>query len=211
MEFRVPVALATVAYRFYVATHEHMIESLLEEVDGIGDRYHEVRLEVTNQTPDKLSVFYTLDVDVEDRIEVSFCMEFSPEFQREWVIFRESTQVLTSPATMYTNLKELCEFTFRLCKCGREAGYEGKTDITKDKCLECFMYSSKRTDNDVCPVCLEDEGVWYKLNCGHILHKHCFWKVQKVSTRCIRHALEPCPVCRQKITRLETYHYELKL
>jgi len=52
-------------------------------------------------------------------------------------------------------------------------------------CTYCYPFVTEHTEE--CCCCLEmSEGVWYKLPCGHILHKKCY---DNIKTR-------KCPLCR---------------
>ena len=70
-----------------------------------------------------------------------------------------------------------------MCECGKRA----KND---DKCKECHLFSYTRTEEEGgdCAVCLENGGVWHKLECTHVMHKICLKKISKPI----------CPLCRAK-------------
>jgi hypothetical protein len=53
-------------------------------------------------------------------------------------------------------------------------------------CADCYPYVITQEDN--CCVCYENEGIWIKLSCDHILHKIC-WK-KTIGTK--------CPLCRKQ-------------
>jgi hypothetical protein len=68
--------------------------------------------------------------------------------------------------------------TYSVCKCNKHMA-------EKDGwCRECFPFVMEQPD--VCCCCLENEGVWGKLPCNHILHSYCFYKI----------ANWKCPLCR---------------
>lgn len=73
------------------------------------------------------------------------------------------------------------------CRCGHLATMNGACD-------KCYIHSYVRTEEEGgdCCVCAENDGRWVKLECGHILHNHCFFKIiQEADER------RKCPLCRQ--------------
>lgn len=69
---------------------------------------------------------------------------------------------------------------YQSCKCDKRlAKLEGWCD-------SCYPYVIEQDDN--CCCCLENEGVWIKLSCGHKLHSYCWNKVQSLK----------CPICRNQ-------------
>ena len=76
-----------------------------------------------------------------------------------------------------------------LCKC--------RNSLTKKDgyCKSCYPYV--RTKKDNCCICLENEGVWVKLEkCGHKMHSYCWYKTEGLK----------CPLCRSD----ETAKYKCK-
>jgi hypothetical protein len=69
------------------------------------------------------------------------------------------------------------------CVCGKEVARGGL-------CKDCFIHAYERTEEEGgdCCVCHENNGRWVKLECGHILHKHCWSKI--VGSK--------CPLCRRQ-------------
>lgn len=59
-----------------------------------------------------------------------------------------------------------------------------------DKCRKCHLFSYTRTaeEGGDCAVCLENGGLWYKLECEHIIHRICLKKICKTKP--------VCPLCR---------------
>lgn len=78
-------------------------------------------------------------------------------------------------------INTFCARAFLLCRCDSLA--IARLD---NRCMDCFLYHYQRTDNDCCPVCLEDEGRWVQLSCSHVIHTYCW----------ARTSGRKCPVCR---------------
>lgn len=70
---------------------------------------------------------------------------------------------------------------WKTCVCGKEV-------VRGDHCRDCFIHAYERTEEEGgdCCVCHENNGRWAKLECGHVLHTHCWEKV-------VGHK---CPLCR---------------
>jgi len=80
------------------------------------------------------------------------------------------------------------EKPIKICECGIKA----KKD---DKCREChsfILFSHTRTEEEggECAVCLENGGMWYKLECNHIIHRICLNKISNTNPI--------CPLCRAR-------------
>ena len=60
-------------------------------------------------------------------------------------------------------------------------------------CKYCYPYVSEQ--DDVCCCCLENKGVWIKIDCGHLIHRECFSKI-KDEVKDEKHQTK-CPLCRQ--------------
>jgi hypothetical protein len=71
------------------------------------------------------------------------------------------------------------------CRCGTLATMNG----TCDSCYIHGYVRSEEKGGDCC-VCHENDGRWVKLQCGHILHRHCFIKIGVEGTK------RKCPLCR---------------
>lgn len=69
---------------------------------------------------------------------------------------------------------------YTMCKCKE---YLSEKD---GWCKSCYPYVCTQEEN--CCVCMENEGVWCKLECNHKLHKSC-WK-QTIGDK--------CPLCRTR-------------
>jgi len=70
---------------------------------------------------------------------------------------------------------------YLICKCNHKL-------IEKDGwCKHCYPFVMEQPD--VCCCCLENEGVWVKLDCNHTIHKYCFNKIIG----------RKCPLCRAEI------------
>jgi hypothetical protein len=56
-------------------------------------------------------------------------------------------------------------------------------------CKKCYPFAMTQTDD--CCCCLDNSmGTWYKLPCGHVLHRRCFNKIPS------EHGARKCPLCR---------------
>jgi len=75
------------------------------------------------------------------------------------------------------------KFEHEFCPCGRPVF---ENDMGKDMCEDCFLYDYEHEED--CCICLENGRRWMKLNCGHVLHKHCWIKTKDMR----------CPLCRTK-------------
>lgn len=83
---------------------------------------------------------------------------------------------------------------------------ERRVHEDEDLCEECFIFWYKH--DDMCPICYDDEGVFIKLECGHILHKKCwdtYIKESKKSDIAIALNDMKCMLCRKSV---EKYNYE---
>ena len=97
----------------------------------------------------------------------------------------QNTMLDGNPLTwndLYSKLSFL-EKPIKMCECGKKA----KNDY---KCKECYLFSYTRTEEEGgdCAVCLQNGGVWYKLECTHIIHRMCLKKISKIKPI--------CPLCR---------------
>lgn len=227
--FKVSTTLAELAYRFYLATHAHMIASLPEiKVEHNHDdppygMYQSMVLRVTHDetnTDLAYNVSYLMEAEdmgdheddlplTERSVLVWLRVDFTPKIHVQWLIYRESSGYVIDADLLRQRLVEACQQTYTLCRCGDQAGYEGDVKVLGGKCVHCFIYGHTRTDHDVCPICLENEGIWVQLSCGHILHPYCFWKIPGTVPTCLREASGPCPMCRQRTTGLTRYDFRV--
>jgi hypothetical protein len=76
--------------------------------------------------------------------------------------------------------------TYEFCKCKRLVYKDGF-------CKDCYPYVSEQ--EDVCCCCLENKGVWIKIDCGHLIHRQCFSKIEN-EVKDGKHQRK-CPLCRQ--------------
>ena len=85
--------------------------------------------------------------------------------------------------------------TYQFCSCS------ANTLAVKDGyCEQCYPLVMEQ--EDVCCICLHNEGVWVKLECGHTLHKGCFRNIGDYRTanrnsdgQCVK----KCPLCRKEV------------
>lgn len=82
----------------------------------------------------------------------------------------------------------------KICNCG-ELSFRDKED---DRCAQCFKLWFINTE-DVCSICLKNEGVWSKISCGHLLHKICL-------ERLLESGDGKCPLCRHSFCADSTIH-----
>jgi hypothetical protein len=95
----------------------------------------------------------------------------------------QNTMLDGNPLT-WNNLEHKLSFlenTIKMCNCGKKAK-------NNDKCRKCHLFSYTRTEEEGgdCAICLENGGLWHKLECEHILHRECLKKISK----------PVCPLCR---------------
>lgn len=76
---------------------------------------------------------------------------------------------------------------YKICPCGQLEKKDGW-------CRFCFPYVS--TQEDICSICRENEGVWIELKCKHLVHKYCWTQIEN----------HKCPLCRavQQVNDYET-------
>ena len=202
------------AYRWFMATFSDLLENrdhLLEKIeldDGCTFMY-EKRLN------DEIRASYHLCLNDDDgsdsdddndggEIRIEYIIELfdKPRVCHKIPVLNESIEFIQHPNVVRTRIQQFCKQVHYICKCGSlakprlaivhldnnlEKQPEKQPEKTQleHRCESCFVYWYKRTD-DRCSVCLEDEGVWVKLSCGHILHQHCWTRIKGFQ----------CPVCR---------------
>jgi len=73
--------------------------------------------------------------------------------------------------------------SYQLCACGSLVDENGD-----GWCQSCFIHRYHRTEEEGgdCCICMENEGVWMKLICKHVVHRNCYLKQNKYA----------CPLCR---------------
>lgn len=98
--------------------------------------------------------------------------------------------------TIYDWLKTSVFKKIIICKhCEKCRAVDGE-----DLCEECFIFWYKH--DDMCPWCHDDEGVFIKLECGHIYHKKC-WDIyyfQEIKSRKVK-----CMICRKIVDKYSIY------
>ena len=74
-----------------------------------------------------------------------------------------------------------------LCVCGELAIKD------QGQCKKCYLDCYTRTEEEGGDrsICLENKGVWFKTECGHIFHAHCIIKALNEKNQ--------CPLCRTRI------------
>lgn len=100
-------------------------------------------------------------------------------------------ECLISKGDVYAKIKDFFRIkTVSLCDCGSMAH-------EPDRCIDCIKLWFHLPD-DRCPICLNSEGVWSKLSCGHILHKNCLDMMTNSG-------IHTCAICRRQLDD-ETIH-----
>ena len=111
---------------------------------------------------------------------------------KEWVCFEhkewEARAIKMETILAWLDSIEIEKNKWMQCHCGRRATMNGACD-------ECYIHSYVRSEEEGgdCCVCHENDGRWVKLDCGHILHNHCFFEI-KVEAEQKR----KCPLCRHQ-------------
>jgi hypothetical protein len=197
---------AELAYRWYIATYKEMIEDLDKLRETIEQEEHCTSL-YEKRLNEEISVRYHLCMDNEDNdIEIEYVLKLfgHSEIKHYIPIFHEAVEVVKNETKVRSEIEQFCNQTYYVCKCGELAkprlGFlipNPPPNCIEYRCETCYLYWFKRTD-DRCAVCLEDEGVWVKLSCGHILHQHCWGDIEGMA----------CPVCRSMTdSKKNVYHY----
>ena len=91
--------------------------------------------------------------------------------------------------------------TYQICPCTKHVAC---TD-GEGWCDQCYVHRYIRTEDEGgdCCVCMENEGVWIKLSCDHILHGHCYESIPEISW-----LKRDCPLCRQPVTSIKYNPYD---
>jgi len=83
------------------------------------------------------------------------------------------------------------ETTFFICQCGELAERRGW-------CKGCYIYRSNHPNDEVCPICYENEGRYIKTTCNHYFHRHCYHKIN--TEKPFFEQKRKCPLCREITT-----------
>jgi hypothetical protein len=129
-----------------------------------------------------------------DPIPLMFCVDLSytnHDNNTDWKCFEQGSwrartlkiEVLLSWLDWVQEKKN----KWTLCRCGHLATMNGVCD-------KCYIHSYVRSEEEGgdCCVCHENDGRWDKLECGHILHNHCFFNILLEAG-----FKRKCPLCRQ--------------
>jgi hypothetical protein len=201
MELKVKNPYTTqLAYRWYIATVA-TIQEMFEDIDKLRDHIEQENNCTTlfkKRLNEEISAHYHLCDDELIKIEYIIELFGRREISHSILIFHEAieefqrVQGFQKDETVRSAIEKYCSQIYYVCKCGELAKPRlgmlipnPPPHCIEHRCETCFLYWFKRTD-DRCAVCLEDEGVWVKLSCGHILHQHCWGDIQGMV----------CPVCR---------------
>jgi len=188
---------AELAYRWYWATYTHVMERRDEfrHSQRADDFQYSKWRYKGNQLNGEIYACYDITIYAQDedeaptgerQVRIDYVIQLFKNTRVQCVIrlwddrytFEEHCSIVRA------RLDEFCSRTFLLCKCN-EPGIKR----LGNQCVDCFVYHHKRTDNDRCPICLEDEGRWVQLPCSHILHTFCWQRVPG----------SQCPICRASI------------
>ncbi len=184
------------AHRWFVATFQEFFDcrGKLREKIELDDRYTIMHEKCLNS---EIQASYHLSLDSDNKIEIEYIIELFGNSRVSEVIpvFYETCEFIQCASAVRTRIQKFCDKVHYVCKCGQLAkprlGFlvpNPAPHCVEHRCENCYLYWFKRTD-DRCAVCLEDEGVWVKLSCGHILHQHCWGRIKGVQ----------CPVCRVSV------------
>ena len=67
--------------------------------------------------------------------------------------------------------------------------------IGMELCKICYLNYCKGPEP--CCICFNENGVWHKMKCGHVLHKYCYIQIKN----------QKCPLCRANLEYEEIYPY----
>jgi len=70
---------------------------------------------------------------------------------------------------------------YHLCHCANNLV------VKEGWCYTCYIHRYER--EEPCCICMDNDGRWVKLGCGHEIHRHCWGNL----------ATSVCPLCRQAI------------
>lgn len=181
---------ALLAYRWFFATYVRVLErkETLRERCIRDDGYTDVFSRHLNnevRAVFRCTLAYPSEGDLEEpTVDIDYVLELfrNPHVHCSIAIYKKDMEPV-KPSVVRGLIDEFCSRTFYVCKCGALAF--PRLDL---RCIDCYTYWFKRTDNDVCPVCLEDEGRWIQLGCKHVLHLGCWSRTPGVY----------CPLCRTR-------------
>jgi len=186
------------AHRWFVATFEELLSenrAQLREMIELEDRCTILREKTLNS---EIRASYHLCLNDDDEIEMDYIIELfdNPHISCKIPVYYEACGFVQNENEIINRVQKFCSKLFYICKCGQLAKPRLGVFVSNPppKCVEhrcesCYLYWFKRTD-DRCAICLEDEGVWVKLSCGHIIHQHCWVKIFEDGR---------CPVCRVSV------------
>ena len=191
-----------VIHRFFDVYYEKVIEEGLEKMD---DREHlrmtRVRdLEVTYdvsppQHEDDCSyqeegediVLSEHDCGCDNTYEFTATIYYRPDKHNNRLFLSNYTFFKSSKKEKLFEWLDKLPDSYNLCHCG---------DFLEAKdgwCSMCYIHRYERPD-EACCICMENEGRWVKLGCGHAIHRHCWGNMATSSS---------CPLCRQPIVMSE--------
>jgi len=87
--------------------------------------------------------------------------------------------------------------TYTMCSCGTQL-----IEI-KGFCKDCYIWTTEQEDD--CCCCRENEGVWIKLQCNHLIHYDCWKKIKETKSQEHSGLCRKCPLCRGE-TEVNKYY-----
>jgi hypothetical protein len=74
----------------------------------------------------------------------------------------------------------------KVCLCGKGA-------VKDTWCENCYIWRMEHPTDPYCAICLENEGVYIKTECGHYFHLDCYWRIDSTDS-----GKRKCPICRER-------------
>jgi hypothetical protein len=186
---------AELAYRWYWATFADIMDGRTHfrcPEDESDMQYTRWRYK-GNQLNHEIFACYDITVfeptENEDnirQIRIDYLVQLfkNSHVQRRIRVWDDRDSFEETPENVRAQIDHFCSMEFLVCTCDNRG-----IKRLGNQCMDCFVYHYRRTDNDCCPICLEDEGRWVQLSCSHILHTVCWQRMPG----------NKCPVCRTTI------------
>jgi len=122
------------------------------------------------------------ECDCDDTYEFIASIHYRPEKHNNRLFLSNYTFFDTSKKEKLFEWLEKLPETYKLCYCGQHL------EAKEGWCHMCYIHRYER--EEACCICMENEGRWVKLGCGHAIHRHCWGNLCTSSS---------CPLCRQPI------------
>jgi len=127
------------------------------------------------------------ECDCDDTYEFIASIHYRPEKHNNRLFLSNYTFFDTSKKEKLFEWLEKLPETYKLCYCGQHL------EAKEGWCHMCYIHRYERPD-EACCICMENEGRWVKLGCGHAIHRHCWGNLCTSSS---------CPLCRTPIVMSE--------